>query len=563
MKQEKFALRHTFSLPLILTLLGLFFVSPLFADQAAATSEETIKEEEAEAEPAYSSVDAREAEETLASKAAGSYERKSIAFLNAVWNLDRTFFKMPVEVQKQAQRGIRELFNNPRFDQNDLSPAMQERFVVAANRELARLQGKGKSMEVLTPLVEQYLLPSIVAAVEAELELRASGLLSEEQRNSFITDKAKELGVTALELEQVRNAAFLVIPVVEGWSFTVGEERISISVYLGAAIWRIQVRDGKARAVPVLATTAMGMGLGERKSPLGVVKATNAALKTALRNFEVDVKEIPEFQVSGQIASRVGSVVESDVGRKEGIRVDDKLRIVVQIEKEDGSFVQENQGWIRAVSIATEEQEAQGVKSQYAVVGGNPAEGDVLVEYPRLPLDVYMMWGYRPAKLSVLGVQAAEVAQQFVLGADYILGRSFGVSQLYFGFELGYSAFNDERLGSIGKVDLSLLLSKRISWGRFGLLLQGGAGYSQFGLNDMATDKEPSPANIFFTAGGGVDFALHPAWQLRTTVRWVAGSPLDDGVYSHEFNGLSIGVGFVWSPPGLPFDPANLMLGTF
>ena len=167
---------------------------------------------------------------------------------------------------RELRVGVGAILSNARYDRNPLPEALQKRFVDAANRELAGTEPSDDASR-LTDLVNRFLLPAILDAVQSEAVERASDLASEEQRNSRIVDKAKELGVTAVEYDKVRNAAFLVVPMVRKWNHFLLPRRndapsVRMALGFGMQIWRIRVADGRAEAVPVKTvwTSAFGSG---------------------------------------------------------------------------------------------------------------------------------------------------------------------------------------------------------------------------------------------------------------------------------------------------------------
>ncbi|HPY01521.1 MAG TPA: hypothetical protein PLC51_10340, partial [Candidatus Marinimicrobia bacterium] len=127
------------------------------------------------------------------------YTRKSVAFLDALMVTDSRIRLNP-EDEKYLLAAIHNRIRIARFDYNPLPDIVRYTF-----KEQLRARGAVSESE-LVDLIEATIVPEIVKILDIEKEIRAQNLVDETQRNSFISLKAKELGITADQIEQVMNA---------------------------------------------------------------------------------------------------------------------------------------------------------------------------------------------------------------------------------------------------------------------------------------------------------------------------------------------------------------------
>ena len=66
--------------------------------------------------------------------------------------------------------------------------------------------------ERMQKALESYLLPEISRILDVEKEMRARSFVDETEKNSFIAQKAKELGVSADHMLEVMNSAYIFLP---------------------------------------------------------------------------------------------------------------------------------------------------------------------------------------------------------------------------------------------------------------------------------------------------------------------------------------------------------------
>jgi len=159
------------------------------------------------------------------------YARKSIAYIDALLYSQQTNF-LDKEDENYYLRKIHDGIRLARFDYNTLPDKVQANFK-------KDMQKKGDiSEEKITQLLERTIVPEIIKILDLEKEIRAKNLITESQRNSFIALKAKEMGITATQLEQVMNSSFLYVPFLSKYKTKKDKDKKTLSVSLaGGLIW--------------------------------------------------------------------------------------------------------------------------------------------------------------------------------------------------------------------------------------------------------------------------------------------------------------------------------------
>ncbi len=510
---------------------------------------------------------------------AGSYTRKSITFIDNLWSLDGSVKNIPDKWGARALKGLHSSVMVKRFDYNVVSDRVMERFTQS-------LQGGGtRSLRGLTKVLEKSLAPEIVAVLNAQKEMRAEGLTTGQQQNSFMTDKAKELGYTIQEINQVMNSAYIYLPLA-GKYVTVEEENVYLAkIQLGVAWYKIEVNEGDVSVRFFTKTVQNVVGVAN-KSSLGLKKprrayiaeAHESMIRTAVQSLEVAMKSIPAFSISGQIMEKDFWSIGVDVGFEEGISLDDKYLLIQQVENESGEIENKEIGWTFVTEVAdtsrgsTNKNENNGYISQARIVSGSPLQGDVIREHPRLPVDLYFGWRQYAGQLksdlndSVL----VDASGGIFFEAHYNFGRSIGFNQLFLALGLGFGFSDDTKLNEqlsltdqvttiLANYDFSIM--KKFYVNRLAFKGQGGVSVGGLYMSNDSADYNIHAVSVF--GAGGVDIALSPSFNLSIMARYDLGAPTETkfeyndntsgALVAPEYDptGLAIEAGLVWSLPSL------------
>lgn len=568
-----------------------------------------------------------------ASKEAGKYERKSVTYINALWLMDESAHQLTNEQVAYVLDKVKKGISMKRFDYNPVPEPFVSDFVTQANAckfpppaPVAMAQpgfsgfGLGAApdpmLDSITAIMERTVVPKVLEIVDLNKEIRAGNLTSEQQRNSFISDKAKTLGITMEDIDKVMNSAYVFIPLVRRVNEELKDSSYTMSFDAGIIWFRISTKGEKARAIPVVRKFTYSMGPGRQGksyiSSTGPIDykefAFRSATKNAVRNLIVATQEIPEFRLSGQVLETGFMNVGFDLGKNEGVKIDDKYHIVEFTEEADGKISQKKNGWVMVTSVG-DSGSKQGYKSKAQVIAGSPFTGAVLSEYPRIPIDIILkgrMFAFKNDSTRSNRSQqhpmfdSVQLTNAYGAGIDaqYNIGRAMGIPQLFFdiGFGMGWGSAsgsihmypdNTPKITSSGCMAFEASLVKKFYMGRFALMLQPTFTYQ---IVTILSDKwvningdneyyRVTNTNLGFAANGGLEIALGAAvnfgvgagYQLLGPNKdWdresknVNGGSWGDKITSSNdvglnYTGLTLQVYFTWSVPGLPFDPIDLV----
>ncbi|ERP31920.1 hypothetical protein [Chitinivibrio alkaliphilus] len=545
-----------------------------------------------------------------AAEEAGQYTRRSVTHMNTLWLMDNSVQQLSAAQVNMVLSAVKKEIAIPRFDFNPIPEPLKREFIAEANRSLVGFDGdEDEAMNAISEVMNKTVVPAVVEVVKTESEMRAKNLRTEQERNSFITNKARELGITAEHIEEVMNSAYLYIPFAMNYTQHTDGTRYRETIDLGIIWWQITTTEDTAFAEVVHKDVRRSMGNGRVGNRYSVNDqrlnhqeyAFHSMAENGARNLGVATREIEDFVLSGQVISGNPMRMTFNLGDEEGLTVDDTYLIIRDIIHADGSRESRRAGW-GIVKNVGDSLGDRGYQSRAQVISGNPRIGSVVREYPRLPIDVSFGYRYFPYSAEAEGARDFSVdgGHGFEARASYNIGRHAGISQLYFdfGFAMGWGGadgvINFPRHGThevnfVENHSFDFALMKKFYIRRLGLVFTGGATNSTirsgtpshtFRIEDLFYDRlavENSQWGGF--ASAGVELALSPALNLgvkgqylfmNETDRWdYVGERNDDWHYLGSYrdatvdhsDGISIQGYFTWSPPSLPFDPISWIRG--
>lgn len=560
------------------------------AAESAPAAETAVEESvpvETEDDTPYGSIQKEAGPEeidTEVEREAGAYERKSVSYVNALWLLDATSRMLSGDQVRYILDKIQEGISFGRFDYNPLPESIVESFVRRANT-VDRL-----TIDEVASLMETELVPQIMKVLELEKEARAANLLTEQQQNSFYSDKAKELGITGGQIMKIMNAAYIYVPVISDFIMARTGEKENKSwkatAQMGILWYSIKLVGDKPQVTLRVKRMTTSFGLARMKKRRGgyvldgnVLSprqyAFRSMVKNGVKNLIVATQEIADFNLSGQILESSFMHVGFNLGEKEGILVDDKYRVVQQTEESDGSVREVPAGWIMVSRVANAKSR-EGYKSKGIVISGAPEQGDVLREYPRIPIDIHLAfrkYSYADSTIDQ-GDSITSGGMGVEVNALYNVGRLAGMNQLFFGFSLGFGSVGLSGAGNYSSAtinNLDAVLLKKFYIRRFALAPEARLGLLQMRVYNTSTETEYTNAALGLTFLGNVEFALTPSlnigagagMQLHGAADWDEDPAITVNTTASQINhsGLAVKAYLVWSPPRLPFDPWEMLRG--
>ena len=389
------------------------------------------------------------------------------------------------------------------------------------------------------------------------------------------------------------NAAYIYVPFFGNFKTISKDGRTIVSMNAGIIWYHVTTKGGKAKAVLVLKKEIMSMGAGKEGNQIPYIVddkvctpqefAYRSCVRNAASNLLVATQAMPEFRLSGQVLEKDESKVGFDLGKKEGLIVDDKYNIVEFEELENGTVKQENTGWVSVSSVA-DSNSAEGYKSKAKICEGDPSIGAVLSEYPRIPIDI----AFKGKMFSGIGKDDCKNKELSSMGfggqidARYNVGRLICISQLFLGigFGLGASGVTDSLYSYLGAssvfhYNFDGLIMKRFILGRCIFGLEGGVTHQNASISFKISGEQVEEDFAGLGFFGGINFGIcfSPCLQLdfaadyeSTQLNGVFKLPNSNLInandkYKGTMSGPEISIGLTWSPPALPFDPIDMFRG--
>lgn len=366
------------------------------------------------------------------------YERKSISYINALWLATPDARAVEDDQVATMLNTIKTHIEIERFDYNPLPEAIIRNFVQAANAQ------DNLTVDQIASLMQQKMVPVIIEILEGAMRERGGELVSEEQKQSFLATKAKEIGITLEEIEKVMNSAYIYLPVLTDYKRKKDKDTDKITYTIeGGIIWFHVSTTGEEPEVSLrVSNTTFSQGFGRDEF------AWESAVMNFARNLQVATQEIAEFKLSNTISEVDNGDIYFGLGTKEGLRVDDCYFVGEWVDYGDGDVEFEQSGWVRIGKVGNNRRDQTAKSSAWAVKKGSWVPGMVVVEHPRLGIDI----AFKPM-LSQMEVTAGYITfnisntlrdalyiredySKFVPGLDldahYNLGALTGVSQLFF-----------------------------------------------------------------------------------------------------------------------------------
>jgi len=546
----------------------------------------------------------------------GSYERKSISYIPAVYIPRSEAYQLHREEIDYLINSIRESIEMPRFDFNPLPEEITDNLI-----QQARRQGN-LSLENLEGMLTESIVPVIVDILNTEMEIRARDLVSEEQKQQFIATKAQGYGITAGQLETVMNSAYLYIPYVDDVSFKEDDGMITFHITGGLFWYHIETLGDEPKVESLLKQESFSMGQGlEKRSYSYHGRSLNGeefSLYTAIdnfaRNLQVATQSIPVFKLSGLIQYTGGRDLQFDLGRKEGIMVDDGFFVGEQTAAPDGSVEMKHVGFIRTVAVGNNAKDAYDFSQAKTVFGGDFAQGMSVIEHPRLPIDIvirpriYQMevtagavgveWSGSGA--NILQARFTDAYSGPTVGLDfeanYHIGRWFDVPMLLMGvggtfspvpvtIEIqSFQSAVDQTIPVLYQLHFGL--AKKYFYKRLGWVLSAKFGAAVLSATKKVVDLDGDEHTISLSnrTGGtilqmGLEYVVTPDFYLGgyAGYQMFPRSPIWTFDVDHDSyplitggsqnlpqfssTGYTVGIYFHYQPPALPFDPLNWIRG--
>jgi hypothetical protein len=382
---------------------------------------------------------------SYASAQTRKYERKSVTSLGTV--LVKSGLSPDLDIVRNRLKAYIEL---PRFDFNVISESSIKEFIKKANQT-------DLSPESIADALKQTVVPKILEVVKATAALRAQGNLKEEDLARAVVDKMKGSGLTAEDIKKVYNSSFIYIPVITDY-----KEETALNVFTveikGYILWyRIIVSDDGKSASAVLLTKLSEPKSGawsanpdesfqlKRRKVDGRTYARLMAIGGWAQAEALAMRELPEFKLSAEIRSVEGQFATAGLGKREGIELDDGFDVIDFFDDGKGAVVTKDIGFYRASQIADNRTSDDESSLFYGHIHAGVERGSLLVERPRVPLDVRIA-----PKFATLNIPQVALPADFSTYNNLILNFPNAFGNIF--------AFN-ENVGAAAGIDAGLALN--------------------------------------------------------------------------------------------------------
>ena len=440
----------------------------------------------------------------------GTYQRKSISYVDMLWLATPDARKIESNPAQMVQllSTIKREIKIERFDYNDLPEDLFRKFrQEAAKEETLTLERAG---EILNATMGS----TITEVLNTEMIARAEKAKSAEEFEAFIESKAHDQGLTAEHFKQILNSAHIFLPVLTDYSRssskkeitedgkTVTRETIGYELKGGGVLFSLKVDalSGKGR-IEVVGYIDEG---GSSSSSESDSVAFTGAADTLAQNVFVRVTELLPL-IAQVIEPPVGlfGKVGFNLGKDEGIFVDQKFRVYEDVEDEYGKVELDKKGFFMARKI-NDNRENKNILSYGQPIIGDYAYGMKVKEYPRFPADILCRIATSKVKidsgetgfLSMLSIDE-EIDTLFPVANLAIhtnTARASKISQFFVtaGGNLGLVPTDGAEMGFLGsdpqEIDFGwywnayVSLMKKYYFGRFAFIVEPRYEYQRFEL---------------------------------------------------------------------------------
>ena len=399
----------------------------------------------------------------------GEYVRKSVSSLESVWYKADAMADIDFDA-KTFDMFMKHYVEIDRFDYNVLPANLLEDFRRESNLLTDINAGS------LAGVLENTVTSKIVDILNdpGVMKNRGTALKDESAFQSFAATKAKSLGLTTDELKALMNSAFIYLPYIKSATKKLEDKSLTFKMEGGIIWWQLVVDEsGNSSVIKVKEATTSGMSsldpeskssltgvssyshfkFGDKKWPTTPEQyAQNDAMLAFAKNLGVKTKEIDDFKLTAQIVEATGKSYGFNLGTKEGVHLDDGFHLIEYEENSDGDEVAVKAGFIRVSKTGDNRKDPNNYSYANQLLGKRVSEGTVVMEHPRLGLDVRAHLGIMsgssiaPEHTSLFlaggDVLFAEEATSQLAGdviISYNLAPIIGVTQTFIDLDIGFS----------------------------------------------------------------------------------------------------------------------------
>lgn len=532
----------------------------------------------------------------------GKYQRKSISSVETVWikpgalqggvKFDYEFFDIMVEHYIEVER----------FDYN-----------VLPDNLLTSFREQAKALTEITPdkigaILENTVVKEIIDILNSPDVKKNRGLALKDEAawKTFAATKAKSIGLTVKELEALMNSAYIYLPYITSMKKKVKEKTISVNIDGGLLWYQVKVdKDGNVSVKKEIGVKTKGIGSAtigaksSRKFQFGkeVFETTEDqyaqydAVLVWAKNLGVKTKEINAFKLQAQVVEVIGRKYSFPLGFLEGVHLDDGFNLMEFEEDKEGNEIAKRVGFVRVIKTGKNIEDPTNYTIAVQLLGGRQDIGGVVMEHPRLGIDMRIKLGYITGMNIPKDYTNFNFVKQLILKEDltnaaeanltfaYNIAPIIGVSQTFLdlgiGFGVGLAEFEECIEGTAYVFDIYLGFTKKLWFGGSNLGISAAGGIDMFDLSGKLSDNDYKFTVSAFGVKFGADFEylINPDlsfnfganYKLGFTPREVTyewngsktshtGSEVEDLFPDLNLGGLKVSAGINYSLGSLPFN---------
>lgn len=478
---------------------------------------------------------------------AGDYHRKAVSIVETAAVTNSTI-RLSSEQSQLFMEAFRDKFMEEQYDVLALPDVVQQEL-------RSQIYGKIMSAEQLREIIDRVARPKLEGIMETTAKERAERDNPHWDRTNFITEKANSLGITIEDLERMMKCGYLFIPYLSKLEAKGSGESIKMVLKGGVHWFHLEFEGMKGRMVHIKSISSSGEAgkstygqwVGQLKQSLstgGRSKQLPAQLK-AFRNASYRLaenlstksrREIIALRRTGRVMSFSKGDVEFNLGKKEGLIIDDRYALVDFNEDKDGKVYASEKGFGMVRRVGDNRKDKNVFSHAKPIIGGGRVqEGLELMEIPMSAYDLSVKLGWRSLKVD--GVNVSDGSVDYItlneatstgimtVGADLQMnvGRGLGIPQLFvcMGATFGYAPVDLKVLDSEDLKQGILIafqagLAHRYYLGRISLVLGVDGTYNSMSFGKTVDDVDYILRRSFFggIARAGIDFTVTPSLNI-------------------------------------------------
>jgi hypothetical protein len=453
------------------------------------------------------------------------------------------------------------------------------------------------SVENVRSIIEQTLAPELLKILDINKELLSKQNLSESERNTFLATKAQAAGLSADQLQAVLNSGYFYVPYVEYYHHVIEHKEREIKnsdgkvtgkkkyteytheIKIGVLWYKLNVDAANTTTISfVAAANGWQDNAIERRVSQDDDEKGNAdrsafedAVNVSAVNIGLETKKIEEFKLTGDVQEITTFGIKFNLGRREGIGLDDSYWVEEMQETESGNVVKVRRGFVKVREVGNNTADESAESYAQVITGSNYSPGLSITEIPLLGINGVIGFGKLPITISTFDNSSTEFglskydfgitvnsevdgAYGPMLDIQADLANVTGIPEFWFnlGGAVGFlnvdgkfylQSFTDGNYSGIdssNNVGVSLTghlhagLLKKFYFRRFGLLFQGDVKYALTHFSAKGKDENGDNLDyamthhaLGFDVRAGMEIYLTPTFSIGGGAEY-SGVPWDN-----------------------------------